>query len=437
MRSNKGVYFFQVTLTAIVAATLLVTCAPPSTPTPVPTVTLTPEPTLTFTPTPTPSPTSTPELPALFLWHNLPEEQAAQLHTEIARFESEYQRVRIVPKRYEDESALEQARWDSTRTLDIILGNASVIGSMRDHQQIQPLDTLFDNAFLQGLALPGIEGVTHDGQVWGIPHTLGMQLMLFYNTQMITDPPADSDSLVEMASKFTNSEQHGLGMNVLDPLWLIPWLAAYGGWPTDDQGQPTLSIDSMREALTFVRGLALVDEIMPATADYDTGIQAFKTGQTAMWIDGEWALSELSDAEDMQWGVALLPILADTGLEPACLIAGKYFAVGAHLEGDNLEAARLFIEQMVGPESATRWTEAFRTLPSSLAVLNSDLIQQDPFLRISATQMLAGRGVGLSSGMKVAMEIMRGPFEDVMYNRISPREAVRGMQARADAVASP
>ena len=373
----------------------------------------------------------------MLLWHNLPEEQSSQLEDEIARFQAGHQEVRITPRRYEDEPALERILSERNSELDIILGNASVVGSMRDHQQIQPVDTVFDNAFLQGLALPGIEGITHDGQIWGIPHTLGMQLMLFYNTQMITDPPADTDSLVEIASKFANSEQHGLGMNVLDPLWLIPWLAAYGGWPTDDQGQPTLSIDSMREALTFVRGLALVDEIMPATADYDTGIQAFKTGQTAMWIDGEWALSELSDAEDMQWGVALLPILADTGLEPACLIAGKYFAVGAHLEGDNLEAARLFIEQMVGPESATRWTEAFRTLPSSLAVLNSDLIQQDPFLRISATQMLAGRSVGLSSGLQTAMEIMSGPLEDVMHNRISPREAVRGMQARVDAMASP
>jgi ABC-type glycerol-3-phosphate transport system substrate-binding protein len=226
-------------------------------------------------------------------------------------------------------------------------------------------------------------------------------------------------------------------MNVLDPLWLIPWLSAYGGWPTDDQGQPTLDTDPMREALTFLRGLALVHEIMPATADYDTGIQAFKTGQTAMWIDGEWALSELSDAEDMQWGVALLPVLADTGLEPACLIAGRYFAVGAHLDGDELEAARLFIEQIVGPESAARWTEAFRTLPSSLVVLNGDLIQQEPFMRMSATQMLAGRSVGLSTGIQTAMEIMSGPLEDVMHNRITPREAVRGMQARADALASP
>jgi len=437
MRPRKGVYFYVVMVTTMLTATLLTTCAPPSTPTPVPTATHTPRPTPTFTPTSSPTLTPTPEPPALLLWHNLPEEQSSQLEEELARFQAGYQKVRIIPKRYEDEPALERTLSEGNNELDIILGNASAVRFVRDHQQIQPVDTLFDNAFLQGLALPGIEGVTHDGQIWGIPHTLGMQLMLFYNTQMITDPPADSESLVEMASKFANSEQRGLGMNALDPLWLIPWLSAYGGWPTDDQGQPTLNTDSMREALTFVRALALVHGIMPATADYDAGIQEFKTGQTAMWIDGEWALSELSDAEGMQWGVALLPILADTGLEPACLIAGRYFAVGAHLDGDKLEGARLFIEQMVGPESAARWTEAFRTLPSSLVVLNSDLIQQEPFMRISATQMLAGRGGGLSSGIQTAMEIMSGPLEDVMHNRISPREAVRGMQARADAMVSP
>ena len=105
------------------------------------------------------------------------------------------------------------------------------------------------------------------------------------------------------------------------------------------------------------------------------------------------------------WSIPM-PVLADTGLEPACLIAGRYFAVGAHLDGDELEAVRLFIEQIVGPESAARWTEAFRTLPSSLVVLNGDLIQQEPFMRMSATQMLAGRSVGLSTGIQTAMEIM-------------------------------
>lgn len=439
MQLNRAIDLCRVAL-IVVAASLLTACGPAPAATPAPTQMPTPILTPTIEPTstslPTAEPTPTPEPPALLFWHNLPEEQDVRLGQEIALFQSDYGKVRVVPKRYDDQPALERVVSEGVNEFDVILANALVVAFMRDNGKIQPVDALFDSAFFQGVAIPGLEGAAYDGQIWGIPHTLGMQLMLFYNTEMISDPPADTDSLVEMASKLSGSDQYGLDMNALDPLWLIPWLAAYGGWPTDDQGQLTIETDPMLDALTFVRSLALVDGIMPATDDYDTGIQAFKTGQTAMWIDGEWALKPLSDADGVQWGVARLPVLAETGLEPACLIAGRYFTVGAHLEGDELEAARLFIEQLVGPESSTQWTEAFRTLPSSLTVLNSDVIQQDPFLRVSAAQMLAGRGVGLSGGMQTAMDIMHGPLEDVMYNRISPKEAVRGMQARADSLAS-
>jgi len=420
----------------VAMAPLLVSCAPTPTPTPAPTAT--PTATATFTPTPTPLPTSTPT-PArsLSLWHSLPAEQELQLQSEIGQFQAHYQKVRVVLKRYEDTPALEQEASKRSSEFDLVLGNAQAVGFMRDKQLIRPVDGLFDNAFLRDIALPGLEGTTQDGQLWGVPHTLGMQLLLFYNARMITAPPADTVSLLGMALEWTDAGKYGLGMNALDPLWLIPWLAAYGGWPTDAQGRPTVNTEAMVQALTFLHSLAWEHKVMDGTADYSTGLEAFKTGRTAMWIDGEWVLSELGNAKDMEWGVALLPILADTGLEPACLIAGKYFAFGNHLEGDKLEAARRLVEQLVGPEGASRWTEIFHTLPSSLTVLNGDIVQRDVFMRISAAQILAGRGVGLSGGMQQAMEIMRGPLQDVMFDRVSPKEATRGMKARVDAITSP
>jgi arabinogalactan oligomer / maltooligosaccharide transport system substrate-binding protein len=175
-------------------------------------------------------------------------------------------------------------------------------------------------------------------------------------------------------------------------------------------------------------------KVISPTLEYDAGLAAFKSGQIAMWIDGEWALSALQNVKDIQWGVARLPVLTDSGVEPACLIGGKYFAIGANVTGQKLDAARLLVEELVGPDSAKRWVQSFRVLPSSLQVLSSAQIQDDPFLRVSATQMLAGRAVGLSGGMQTAMDAMRGALGDVMAARIAPAEAARGMQARADAM---
>ncbi len=437
MRLRRGQGFVEVLLAVLLAAVLFGGCAPAATPTPIPTATSTPSATPTITPTLTPTPTPTPQPLAIILWHNLPDRETVQLEQEIGRFQDSNLKVRIIPRQYGDEAALEKIAAESDAQFDIVLGNARAIGFLRDNRQIQPLDPLFDDSFFQGLARPGIEGVTAGRHIWGVPHTLGMQLLLFYNTALVTEPPADTGSMIEIATKLTDAEHSGLGMNGLDPLWLIPWLSAYGGWPVDDQGQLTLNTTAMIDALSFMHSLAQQPDVMRVVDDYNAGLEAFKAGQTAMWIDGEWSLQVLGENDDLKLGAALLPILADTGLEPACLVAGRYFAVGSQLEGERLEATQLFIAQMVGTDGATRWTETFHTMPSSLAVLESDTIQQDPFLRLSASQMLAGRGAGLTNGMQMAMELMRGPLEDVLYNRISPREAARGMQARADALTSP
>ncbi len=220
--------------------------------------------------------------------------------------------------------------------------------------------------------------------------------MLFYNTKLVPVPPADTAGLIATASKLTGQGQYGLGMNALDPLWAIPWLSAYGGWPTDDEGRPTLNTDPMVQTLTFMYNLGYRSKVISPTMEYDAGLAAFKSGKIAMWIDGEWALSALQNVKDVQWGVARLPVLTDSGVEPACLIGGK--VLRDRRERDGPETRR-------GPAArrATRRGPTARTLGASFACcrlrsrcLSSAQIQDDPFLRVSATQMLAGRGVGLS-----------------------------------------
>ena len=420
--------------------TLVVSCAPPATPTPVPpTLTPTPAPTSTpaTAPTATPSPgppTATPQPLSLILWHDLPVDQEAQLAAEASRLKSPRGPIQVDLQRYDDEPKLERALTEGSIEFDLVLGNARSINFMRDRKFVQPVDAIFSDAFWRELARPGIQGVTQGSHIWGVPHTLGLQLMLFYNTKLVPAPPADSASLTSTASRLTSPGQLGLGLNALDPLWTIPWLAAYGGWPADDAGRPTLNTPSMVQTLTFMYNLGYRSKVISPTMEYDAGLAAFKSGQTAMWIDGEWALSALKDAKDVQWGVARLPVLTDTGVEPACLIGGKYLAISANVKDQKLDAARLLVEQLVGADSAKHWAQSFRVLPASLRVLSSTLIQDDPLLRVSATEMLAGRGVGLSGGMQAALEGMRGALGDVMAGRIAPAEAARGMQARAEAL---
>jgi len=151
-----------------------------------------------------------------------------------------------------------------------------------------------------------------------------------------------------------------------------------------------------------------------------------------MLVNGHWALTGYREMEDLEWGVAPLPTVTETGLAPSPLVMGQYLVIGSDVSEQKLEAVRLLVEYMTSSQRQLEWMRQFATLPTNKAVLYDESIHSDPLRQVSVAQMLAGRGASLGSNPTTLLEAMREPLEAVMADQMTPTEAARQMQERAE-----
>jgi maltose-binding protein MalE len=134
----------------------------------------------------------------------------------------------------------------------------------------------------------------------------------------------------------------------------------------------------------------------------------------------------------LEWGAAPLPPVTETGLTPSPLVVGHYFVIGSDVSGQKLETARALVQYMTISQRQLEWMRQFDTLPTNKEALDDESIQGDPMQQVSAAQMLAGQGASLGSNPMMLLEAMREPLEAVMADQMTPTEAARQMQERAE-----
>ncbi len=378
---------------------------------------------------PLPTDTPTPAPVHLVLWENLPPAQGEKLAAEVADFEATQPHVTIDLQHYDDGQALVQAITGETVDFHVALGDASLAGALQAQDVLEPYDEgLPRGQFLENFVSPALTGATRDGHLWGLPDTAGLHLLLFYNRDLIAVPPENTERLYSVAESFTGEERWGLALNSYDPLWVVPWLWAYGGWLTDSDGVPTLDSPPMVNALTlYLSWQGRLTGVAPVTT-YVEARELFNSGRAAMLIDGEWAIGELSQSETVDWGVAPLPVVGETGQPAAPLVAGRYWLMSGRLSDGEQKAAVNFLTFITAPERQLEWTAQFGTLPTRLEALKDPAIQNDPALRVSSQQMQAGHGLLLGVDANRLLDAMRQPLRAVLEGDMVPEEAARAMQ---------
>ena len=416
----------------VLVSLLGVACAP-ITPPPPPTLAPTPLPTLPLPPTatllPLPTATSPPAAARLVVWESLPPAQADALAADVTAFEAAYPNYTVEVQHYDDTPTLAEAIAGETVDFHLALGDASLVSQLQAQGRLQALDEAFPPEFLESFVSPALTGATRDGHVWGLPDTAGLHLLLFYNRDLIATPPASTEELYTVAETFTGEGRWGLALNSYDPLWVAPWLWAYGGWLTDSQGNPTLDIPPMANALTLYLGWQGRLTGVAPVATYVEARRLFAGGQAAMLIDGEWAIGELRQAGGLNWGIAPLPVVGATKQPSAPLVVGRYWLMNQQLPAAERKAAVDFLSFVTTSGRQLAWTAQFGLLPTRREALEDPAIQNDPVLRVSAQQMQAGRGLVLGADANRIFDAMREPLRAVLNGDMSPEQAARAMQA--------
>lgn len=428
----------------IVALTACEAPTPPPSPTPWPTATLE----ATGTPSAAvevatasrrvePLPTPTAILATLSVWENLPPAQAEQLAQDIEQFQAQFPQYQVELRHYNSPEEFLKGVSGQTVDFDIVLAAPPLLGSLRAMERLAPLADFFPPSFLGAFEAVTLAGAEQEGQLWGLPDTTGFHLLLFYNRDLVDNPPGDTEGLARLPEALAG-QAAGLGLNSYDPIWLLPWLSAYGGWLTDEAGAPTLDSEAMIAALTLYLDWQQPQTPLAPVTTYHEMQANFLNGNLATIIDGEWAIRELAGTNRLNWSVAPLPRLSQSGESaqpPAPLLLGRYWAISADVvSGDQVLAITAFLDSMTRSERQLAWTAQFGLLPTRREALDAPLIISDPILRASMLQMKAGRPVPLGVNVNLLLDAMRAPLREALAGTLTPAEAAAAMQANAEAL---
>ncbi len=183
----------------------------------------------------------------------------------------------------------------------------------------------------------------------------------------LTRPDSDGDG---------DPDQYGLG---LEPhlVRMAPFIWQNGGQLVDDEATPSrMTIDSSaaQEAIQFVLDLAQEDGVVPSrTAEaIQSQRERFYAGTIAMYIDSRRIVPTMRAAADFKWDVAPLP----RGEQTASILHSDGYCMSRLGDNDEAaiqDAAWSFIEFAMSAEGQRPASRLGRTVPSLIAVANSEV----------------------------------------------------------------
>lgn len=229
------------------------------------------------------------------------------------------------------EATLEVVGWPDGRNLlltqisggqapDIFNGSGQWLLEFASAGETAQLDDLLGKEFLDNFQPSGIQAMTVDGKLNGLPYFLDPR-GLYYRTDLFTEkglkaPETWAD--VREAAKALNNppSMYGIGLGP-DDYWWYAWVGAHGAGgnlaPWSEDGHSLLASEEGIAAVQFLTDIILTDKTSqpsPHNANRDADLQPLFLGkQMAMLETGSWMPTIIShDAPDMQFEVAQLPV---------------------------------------------------------------------------------------------------------------------------------
>jgi arabinogalactan oligomer/maltooligosaccharide transport system substrate-binding protein len=171
---------------------------------------------------------------------------------------------------------------------------------------------------LDGVSQLGIDGMSLDGKLYGIPETL-KAVSFWYNTDLLKTAPKTTDELLKLMQGGTPISlnygcyhMYGLysafGGNIFDPSWKV----------VADQGTGVV------DAFTFLNTTYQIQKKNGWAMDDSKGLAPFSEGKLAAIMNGNWAMGDYRKALGDKLAVAPLPAGPGGPAKPMLGVDGFY-----------------------------------------------------------------------------------------------------------------
>lgn len=179
----------------------------------------------------------------------------------------------------------------------------------------------------------GIDGMSLDGKLYGIPETV-KAVVFWYNKELLPTPPATTDELKALMTDgkyvaFSYGCYHHYGFfkafggDIFDPSWKV----------IADQGT------GVTDAMTYLNDLYQISKTNNWSKNDGEGLAPFTEGKAVAITNGNWAMGDYYKALGDKLGVAPLPAGPGGPAAPLLGVDGFYFNPNSTNQEAALEVA--------------------------------------------------------------------------------------------------
>jgi len=231
---------------------------------------------------------------------------------------------------------------------DILIGAHDWLGTLVTNGLLSEIDLGDKNANIDPVAL---KGFTYEGKLYGLPYAVEA-VALYYNKDLVPNAPTTWDELKAVAKKLQDDGKvdQGYVLQQGDPYHAYPIISGFGGYifgrDKDGNYNPQdLGLDSPGALKGAEEIDAMVKSgLLRADVTYDTMMNLFKTGKSAMMITGPWALPDVRKS-GINYGVAKIPKMVNT---PRPFVGVQGFMVNKFSKNELL--AKTFLTEYIATD---------------------------------------------------------------------------------------
>jgi arabinogalactan oligomer / maltooligosaccharide transport system substrate-binding protein len=243
-----------------------------------------------------------------------------------------------------------------------------------------------------------LAAATLDGNLYGAPQFVE-SVALIYNRDMVPEPPATWDELVQIATDLTEGDTYGFAFPLLEQYHEGPFLQGFGGYIFEYGEESGFNVEDIGlnnegsiQALQFLRDAyhnqqPPMPEVVIDRANMHGVVEGMmEAGQVAMTINGPWREIPLQEA-GINYGVAPLPTLPNG--EPMRPFLGVQ-VMGASAFSRNQEAAFDLMNFITCTDNVVTYFGGSAKVPVRQSALEAEAIQSNENIAVWNAQAEVG-----------------------------------------------
>ncbi len=317
------------------------------------------------------------------LWHSYRAGEEAALDKVVKRYNASQSRVRVVAQSVPYDPFVDKITITVPRGQgpDLFIFAHNMIGNWVDKGVLEPLSGKVDGSVLKQFMPESVKATVYRKNLYGLPLAF-KSLVMFYNKDLLPEPPATMEELIEKAKAIQKDKGEGFDGIVYQAGGLYfhaMWMHAFGGAVFDADHKPAFDTEAQVKALRFLRALHFEHKVLPKGLSGFMVTSLFNDGKAAVVFNGPWFRPEISDK--VNYGVATIPTVEGHTPKPFLGVESLFITKTSKHKEAALEAALY----LAGAESAgVRMREGKQ--PVAHAATLAQGAKEDPTMKVFMDQ---------------------------------------------------